>query len=39
MVRGRILWGDTPGVWQIGTDAGCSLEDLSQQLGRLELQA
>jgi hypothetical protein len=39
MVRSRIRWGDTLGVWQIGTDEGFSLDDLMQELGRLARQA
>jgi hypothetical protein len=34
-----VRWGDTPVLWQIETDEGFSLEDLMQELGRLELQA
>jgi hypothetical protein len=32
-------WGDAPALWEIETDAGFSLDDLMQELGRLELQA
>ena len=32
-------WGDTTTLWEIETDEGFSLEDLLQELGRLELQA
>ena len=32
-------WGDTPALWEIETDEGFSLEDLMQELGRLELEA
>jgi hypothetical protein len=33
-----VHW-DPPMVWEIETDEGFSLEDLMQELGRLELQA
>jgi hypothetical protein len=32
-------WGEMPVLWQIETDEGFSLEDLMQELGRLELKA
>jgi hypothetical protein len=32
-------WGDTPALWQIETNEGFSLEDLMEELGRLELKA
>jgi hypothetical protein len=32
-------WGDTPALWEIETDEGFGLEDLLQELGRLELAA
>ena len=32
-------WAPTPMLWEIETDAGFALEDLMQELGRLELQA
>jgi hypothetical protein len=34
-----VRWGDTPALWEIETDEGFGLEDLMQELGRLELQA
>jgi hypothetical protein len=33
-----VRWGDTTMLWQIEADDGFSLEDLLQELGRLELQ-
>jgi hypothetical protein len=32
-------WGDTPALWEIETDEDFGLEDLMQELGRLELNA
>jgi hypothetical protein len=32
-------WAPEPTLWQIETDEGFTLEDLMQELGRLELQA
>jgi hypothetical protein len=32
-------WGDTPKIFEIETDEGFTLEDLMQELGRLELNA
>jgi hypothetical protein len=34
-----VHWAPTPRLYEIETDAGFSLEDLMQELGRLELQA
>jgi hypothetical protein len=34
-----VRWGDAPALWAIETAEGFSLEDLLQELGRLELQA
>jgi hypothetical protein len=34
-----VRWGDAPALWAIETDEGFSLEDLMQELWRLELQA
>jgi hypothetical protein len=34
-----VDWGPTPKLWEIETDEGFSLEDLMQELGRLELAA
>jgi hypothetical protein len=34
-----VRWTDPPVLWEIETDEGFSLEDLLQELGRLELQA
>jgi hypothetical protein len=34
-----VGWTDPPTLWEIETDEGFSLEDLMQELGRLELQA
>jgi hypothetical protein len=34
-----VRWAPTPRLWQIETDEGFSLEDLMQELGRLELAA
>jgi hypothetical protein len=35
----EVRWGDTPTVWDITTDEGCTLEGLRRELGRFELQA
>ena len=32
-------WGEQPGLWEIETEEGFTLEDLMGALGRLELQA
>jgi hypothetical protein len=34
-----VHWAPTPTLWEIATDEGFSLEDLMQELGRLELAA
>jgi hypothetical protein len=34
-----VRWGETPALWQIECDEGFSLEDLMEELGRLELSA
>jgi hypothetical protein len=34
-----VHWQPAPVLWEIETDEGFSLEDLMQELGRLELQA
>lgn len=34
-----VRWTDPPTLWEIETKEGFSLEDLMQELGRLELQA
>ena len=32
-------WGEQPGLWEIETEEGFTLEDLMGELGRLELKA
>jgi hypothetical protein len=34
-----VQWSDAPALWEIETDEGFSLEELLQELGRLELHA
>jgi hypothetical protein len=35
----HFAWGSPPGLWQIETDMGWTLEDLLQELGQLEFKA
>jgi hypothetical protein len=35
----HFAWGNPPGLWLVETDKGLTLEDLLQELGRIELKA